>query len=40
MDVSHLIGVFKSRHGTTPEVWRRVWGKPTPGGNTTETDKV
>lgn len=28
VDVSHLIRVFKSLRGTTPEVWRQAQGKP------------
>lgn len=40
VDVSHLIRVFKSRHGTTPEVWRRTQGKPISGINAMETYKV
>lgn len=27
VDVSHLIRVFKTTHGITPEVWRRVQGR-------------
>jgi len=28
VDISHLIRVFKSARGTTPEVWRRAQGSP------------
>ena len=36
VDVSHLIRVFKSARGTTPEVWRRAQGKPNSASDATE----